>query len=261
MRCAVFALLLLSLCAGALAYPRFVEGYADGEWNNLTGWSSTQDVKVGIQHGDAEQGPLDQGYVTLLNEWYDTGGTRLQTSQSSTQGTTVALGYRHWFPGKEFYGSVTAGESVLGPNAGHIDFRAGFAGYNAWEQVKGESEQTTKARYPHYTDLYGEIFYLSLAKDTFATARYRPGFILLQDKDELSGEENGRLWLYGVGQLWASGTGTNGADNRLEAGIGIGYVFHAHLDLNFDLREGDVFRGTTPERTYFNPTVVVAGNF
>jgi len=228
---------LVVLCAVAQAYTRFEDGYADVVWNNLTGWSSYQSVKMGV-----EQGP-DQLYGMLTNEYYDTRGTRL-LYQYNTQGTTLGIGYRHWFPGKHFFGTVSVGEGVVGANAGRFDLRMGFAGYDAWEQEK------TK----RFTDLYGEYFYVGRASDTFASVRYRPGITLLKD-------ETGRLWMYGVGQLWLSGTGENGTDNRLEVGPGIGYVYRGRVSFNFDLREGYVLRGTTTQRSYFNPTIVLAGNF
>ena len=64
-----------------------------------------------------------------------------------------------------------------------------------------------------------------------------------------------------MGQLWASGTGSNGTENRVEAGIGAGYTYAGMFSVNLELRGGDAFRGTITHRTYFNPTVVISGGF
>ena len=228
-------LLLLTIFANRADAYHVLEGYADACWNNLTGYSSYQHVRLGTRTGDEEFN------LSLRNEWYDTRGTRLPY-QYNEQGTTIGAGYRHWFPGNKFFGEVSTGVGVLGANSGRLDFRSGFAGYNAWESGK------------RFTDLYGELYYVGRALDTFGSLRFRPGHILHQDT-------RGRLWAYGVGLLSASGTGANGTDNRIEAGAGLGYLFHGTMTANIELREGYAYRGTITSRSYFNPTAVVAGNF
>ncbi len=228
-------LFILLLASTAFAGQRFEEFYGDVVWSKLTGFSGYDSYKSGIRDKQVDY------FLNIKNEWSDTHGTDLPY-QYQIQGFSAGVGGRYWFPGNKFFGTVSVGEGVSGKNTGRFDFRTGFAGYNAWQQQQ------------RFTDLYGELFWVGLAGDSYLNLRFRPGKIVHQD-------ETGRLWLYGVGQLWASGTGSNGTENRVEAGIGAGYTYAGMFSVNLELRGGDAFRGTITHRTYFNPTVVISGGF
>lgn len=225
------ATLLLGAVAGA-ATP-YHDFYADAVWNDLTGFSTMQSARAGLRAG------ANDYYLYLKNEYYDTTGTDLPF-QESAEGTGVGVGYRYWFPGNHLFATVSGGVNVAGKHEGEGELRAGLAGYNAWEAGK------------HYTDLYGELFWVERAEDTLLNIRYRPGITLKRDDD-------GRLWTYGVGQLWASGSGDYGTENRAEAGIGLGYISDHGWSASVELREGYSYRGNIDDKAYFNPTIVLAG--
>jgi len=225
----------VALAASAAAQqPEFFRDvYADAVYNRLTGFSTSQIARVGFKKGQ------DDLHVLFRNETFDTRGTDLPF-QYAARGTSVALGYRHWFPGNRMFGTISYGTGLAGTIKDKADFRAGFAGYTDWSNGR------------NFTDLYGDLFYVGVAKDTYLNLRIRPGRILRQDKD-------GRLWVYGVGQLFAAGSGARGTENRVEAGLGIGYLFRGKVTLNLEMRGGYAYRGDISKRTYLNPTIILAG--
>ncbi|MHB9134712.1 MAG: hypothetical protein ACYDBB_26875 [Armatimonadota bacterium] len=225
---------LATACVLAAAVPRpFSDLYADTSWNDLTGFSTYVNARTGVRNGHNDY------FVYLRNETYDTRGTDLPFREQSA-GTSVGVGYRYWFPGERIFGTVTAGVTVAGSHSGEADLRAGFAGYDAWERGK------------HYSDLYGEVFWVERADDVLMTVRARPGITLRRDA-------NGRLWTYGVGQGWASAGGDAGTENRVEAGVGLGYISDHGWSASAELRAGYAYRGEITDRTYLNPTITLAG--
>ena len=232
-----FAIILACLALSMMAFAgeRFEDVYAEAVWSDLTGLSSIQSARVGTRNGNTDL------YLTLRNEWYDTMGTDLPF-QYRARGSSVGVGVRQWILNRRATIGVSVGKVIDGPEPERLDVRAGMAGYDSWEDGK------------RFTDLYGELFWVSRADDAFLYLRYRPGLTLRRD-------ENGRLWVYGVGALWASGEGDLGTENRVEGGIGLGYIYHDHLTANLELRAGHSYSGTVSDRNYLNPTVVVAGNF
>jgi hypothetical protein len=231
----VLLVLVLAVASPLVAAPTFQEGYADAVWSNLTGFSSYQRYTTGVRRGSTDY------YLSLKNEWYSTKGTNLPF-QYSARGTDVGVGLRYWFPGRYLSGAVSLAHGVAGANEGQSDFRAGLVGYRQWEHQRRVNE------------VYGELTWVERADDLFLSVRARPGLVLNQTA-------SGRLWAYGVGQVWASGQGENGTENRVEAGVGLGYLYRGQYTANLELRAGHSFSGTITERDYFNPMVIVAGNF
>ncbi len=224
---------IVGLLATAQAARSFQDLYADVVWENLTGLSSFQNYRLGWRDGAWEY------YGFIKNEWANTHGTALP--QDESRGLTPGVGIRYWCPGHKMFLTTSYGECVLGSNVGREDFRVGAAGYDAWTHQR------------RFTDLYGELFWVQYAQDAFLNLRLRPGLILRQRKNE-------QLWVYGVGQLWASGTGDNGTENRAEIGVGVGCIAWNRVSANFDFRVGDAFSGTIPHRHYINPMFVIATN-
>ena len=211
------------------------EGYFDAGYEKLIGVFSTQILRYGIRYGQ------DDLHVYVRNETLDTRGTGLPYPQA-VQGSSVGLEYRHWFPGNQMFACISIGDGVGGLNQGKTDVRYGLVGYTNWVHNSW------------FSDFYGELFYIALAGDTFLDARLRSGRIWHKDKQ-------GYVWGYVVGQFWASGQDETGTENRMEAGLGIGYVFKNAISLNFELRGGYSYRGETNEKTYFNPTIILSGGF
>ncbi|MHB9024719.1 MAG: hypothetical protein ACYC7E_11190 [Armatimonadota bacterium] len=228
----LFLVLLTVLAAHALPYTSY---YGEVVWSDLTGASSSHLLRVGLRDGPSDY------HLFVRNDWFDTTGTDLPF-QYSVRGTTVGIGYRYWFPGDYLYATVMVGSVVEGDFEGETDVRAGFAGYREW--LHGT----------RVSDLYGDLTWYSRAEDVFLNLRYRPGVILNQTDD-------GRLWAYGVGQVWASGEGNSGTDNRVEAGIGLGYLYKGKVTINAELRAGYSYRGAISDRTFVNPVVFIAGGF
>jgi hypothetical protein len=228
--------LVAAISSAALAqWKPFYDGYADVTWSRLTGSSTFLHLRGGFEKGQ------HQVFAFGRNETYDTRGTDLPF-QYSARGTTVGVGYRYWLPGRQWFLSVTEGIGLDEANRKRNDFRVGGAGFTEW----WKNEMCV-------TDLYAEIFYVGRAEDVFASARVRPGKVLRRF-------EGGRLWAYGVGQGYISGKGTSGTENRVEAGMGLGYIFKNRFTLNAEIRRGYSFRGTISERGYWNPVIFLAGN-
>ncbi|CAN5389175.1 hypothetical protein BH11ARM1_BH11ARM1_07370 [soil metagenome] len=228
---------VLAISAGALCQTKtFYDGYADVVYSKLTGTSTYQFIRGGIKQGQHEY------FGFVRNEAYDTHGTDLPF-QYSSRGVTAGLGYRYWLPGNQWFLTVMDGVGVGGDNQKANDFRVGAAGFTEW--WKGDKQ---------VTDLYAELFYVGRAEDTLLSARLRPGVVLNKYPD-------GRLWAYGIGQVWASAHGRNGTENRVEAGVGLGYIFGKNYTLNGELKAGYAYRGAITNKSYFNPTVYLAGNF
>ena len=231
--------LLLAPASIAFAGVPFSAFYGDAAWSNLTGASTYDSYLSGISVKETDY------YLSVKSEWSDTHGTTLPY-QSELDGITVGCGAREWFYRHHFFAGVSLGEGVIGQWSGHPDLRIGGAGGNAWEHGK------------RYTDLYSELFYVSRANDSSLFLRYRPGLKLTQH------HEDSRFWVYGISELWASGRGLYGTENRIEVGPGLGYIFYsgaAGLSANLDLCGGYSYRGSIPHRSYFNPTITVAGGF
>lgn len=214
----------------------FYELYADAVWSRLTGKSTTQLLRAGYKFG------FNQDiHFYFRNEQQDTTGTDL-AYQYNLRGTYAGVGYRLWFPGNKAYFTTSWSVGISGVNQKQNDIRAGVAGYDEWSSEK------------FVTDVYGDCFYVDLAKDTYASLRFRPGRILSRD-------QNGRLWAYGILQGYASGKGVNGTENRIETGLGLGYLVGGKVTFNAEMRYGYSFRGTITDQRYWNPTFLIAGFF
>ena len=229
---ALFTLLLLLCVSQAFAVP-FRDIYADAAWSDLTGLSSSQHFTWGSRDGDFAT------FVSLKNEWFDTRGTDLPF-QYSARGSRVGVGGRYWFAENKMHASASTSYVFAGFNEGKMDNRVAVVGYDQWEQGK------------RYSDLYGDLAWVDLADDVFLNVRLRKGTILARDEQK-------RIWVYGLGQVYASGSGDNGTENRLETGIGVGYIWRGQISANLDLRVGHSFQGDISDKDYFNPMLVISG--
>ena len=215
------------------------EGYFDAGYERLIGTFSTQMLRYGVRYGD------DDIHLYIRNETLDTRGTGLPYPQAVV-GTSVGLEARHWFPGNKMYAVVSMGDGVGGLNQGKTDTRYGLAGYTSWANDRW------------FGDLYGELFYIALAGDTFFDWRLRSGRKIKIYKDR------SYLWDYVVGQFWVSGQTESGTENRMEFGPGIGYMFRDAISVNLELRAGYAFRTGIDDggdRVYWNPTFIIAGGW
>ncbi|MDR3689825.1 MAG: hypothetical protein P4L46_10635 [Fimbriimonas sp.] len=214
---------------------RFIEsGYFDAGYEKLIGVFSDQIIHAGVRYGQ------DDLTGFFRNTTLDTRGTGLPYPQA-VQGTTIGIAARHWFPGNQMFATVETGDTIAGPFSGRTDTRYGMVGYTNWTHDKA------------FTDVYGELFYIALQSDTFADLRFRSGQILTKDKD------GNYFWLYLVGQGWISGRDTVGTENRVEAGPGLAYVFKKlNLSVNLEMRGGYSFKGSIPDKSFFNPTLIVS---
>jgi hypothetical protein len=202
----------------------------------LVGTFTTQIVRYGVRY---EQHEL---HLYARNETLDTRGTNLPF-QSIVTGFSMGAAYRYWFPGNHFFATVSGGKYLSGPNKDRTDFRVGSAGY--W----GGRSEASKS----FNDIYADAFYIDIAKDFFVSGRMRSGLVLLDNGKQGFGTG------YGVLQVFASGKGTNGTENRIETGFGIGYVYRQKVSLTVELRAGYAFRGVINNRTYLNPMIVLSG--
>lgn len=210
------------------------ETYFDAGAEDLIGTFTTQIIRYGIRYQQHEI------HVYGRNETLDTRGTNLPY-QSIVAGTSVGAAYRYWFPGNRLFATVSDGQFLSGNNKGKSDFRFGLAGYYDWRSDK------------MFTDIYGDLFYIDIQKDTFATARLRSGMIL----SHIGG---GPLTGYGVFQVFNSGKGDSGTTNRVEGGFGVGYTYANKISLNVEMRAGYAYRGIINNRTFLNPMIVLSGS-
>ncbi len=213
----------------------FYEVYADAVSQKLTGFSMLQQIRAGYRYGQFDV------HALLRNEQFDTKGTNLPF-QFAARGTTLGVGVRWWFPGNKAWATASYGRGISGFAQGKNDLRIGGAGYDSWQSDK------------YFTDVYADLFYVDLAKDSYGTLRFRPGYIL-------SKASNNMLWAYGIAHGWASGKGKNGVENRIETGVGVGYRIGGNLTLNAEYRLGMVYRGAINQRSYTNPMIFIAGFF
>lgn len=214
------------------------EGYFDAGYERLLGTFSTQILRYGIRYGQ------DDLHLYFKNQTLNTNGTGLPYPQAVT-GTSVGVEARHWFPGDKIYASVSMGEGISGLDSKQADFRYGAAGYTSWANGRW------------FSDLYGELFYIALAGDTFLDARIRSGRKFHVDK-------TGYWWDYAVGQFWVSGQVESPTENRAEVGWGVSYVYQNAISINFELRGGYAYRSGVDQgndRAYFNPTIILSGGF
>jgi len=210
------------------------ETYYDAGAEDLIGTFTTQIIRYGVRYQQHEI------HVYGRNETLDTRGTNLPY-QSIVAGTSIGAAYRYWFPGNRLFATVSNGQFLSGNNKGKTDFRLGLAGYYDWRSDK------------MFTDIYGDLFYIDIQQDTFATARIRSGMIL----HHVAG---GPVTGYGVFQVFNSGKGDSGTTNRVEAGFGVGYTYASKLSLNVELRAGYAYRGIINNRTFLNPMIVLSGS-
>lgn len=226
---------------GGRSYQPFFEGYFDAGASDLIGLFSTQVLRYGIRSGQHDV------HAFFRNETLDTTGTDLPF-RAIVQGTSVGAAYRYWFPDNKIYATFQYGRIFSGTNEDKDDIRVGLAGYTGNRSEKW------------FSDVYGDFFYIDLAKDTFMSARVRNGLVLNSRRDST-------LTGYVVGQAFASGKGQNGTENRVEAGFGVGYTFlnvlspRGAISANLELRAGYAFRGTINDRTYLNPQFIISGGF
>ena len=215
---------------------KFVEGlYFDAGAEDLIGTFTTLVARAGVRYNDDE---LD---VYFRNETLDTRGTNLPF-QSVIAGASAGVAYRHYFLKDHVFFTASDGSYFSGPNSGKGDFRLGLVGQFDWRNEKV------------FTDIYTDLFYIDLVKDTILTGRIRSGVIVLKNK-------TGQVIGYGVAQMFASGSGSEGTENRVEAGFGVGYIFQGHISLNVELRAGYAYRGLIDNRAYLNPMIVLSGGF
>jgi hypothetical protein len=220
---------------GPKKYRTFFEGYFDAGASDLIGLFSTQVLRYGIRSGQHDV------HAFVRNETLDTTGTDLPF-RAIVQGTSVGAAYRYWFPENKIFATIQYGRIIGGDNRNRDDVRVGLAGFTGSQSEKW------------FNDIYADFFYIELAKDTFLSARHRNGLILNRSQD-------GVLTTYLVGQVFASGKGQNGTENRLEGGFGIGYTYRNLISANLELRAGYAYRGTINERSYLNPQFVISGGF
>jgi len=217
--------------------------YVDGVVTQLTGVSSMQQYTFGARKGAYGV------YGQIQNAWSDTHGSDA-LYQYSARGLTISAGLRYWLPGEAWYGFAQVGHVLTGNSKGTDEERLGLAGFNEWDFGKKKDK---------VLDFYGDLTWVNNpdTADTYLTMRVRDGKVLHQ-------EGNSRLWAYGVGQLNGSASGSNGINNRIEAGVGLGYrTYQAPFGMNasFELREGYSFQGVIAHKTYFNPTFIISGGF
>lgn len=213
----------------------FYEVYADAVSQRLTGFSTLQQLRAGYRYGQVDV------HALLRNEQFDTKGTNLPF-QFAGRGTSLGVGVRYWFSGNKAWATASFARGIAGFVKGKNDIRLGGAGYDAWQSDK------------YFTDVYGDLFYVDLAKDTYGTLRFRPGYILSKDG-------NNMLWAYGIAHGFASGKGANGVENRIETGVGLGYRLGGNITLNAEYRLGYVYRGAINQKRYTNPIIFIAGFF
>ncbi|MCX7705224.1 MAG: hypothetical protein N2115_03060, partial [bacterium] len=199
----------------------FYKFYADAMKANLTGLSTYGNVKFGYHFNNNMEA---YGYLTY--EWADTTGTNLPF-QYRYEGLTAGLEISYGFFYEDRLKAIIGyGFGLTGDVMDRNDFRIGIIGNTFFDKEA------------FYSDIYGELIWSTRADDIFLNLRYRPGRKLIQT-------ENTRLWIYGVAQLYASGKGENGTENRIEAGPGIGYLFlGGKASTNLEVRFGHSFRGT-----------------
>lgn len=189
-------------------------------------------------------------HVYFRNETLDTRGTNLAYT-SVIQGSSVGVDYRFWFIPNHAFFTVSDGRYLSGPNKNLNDPRAGVVGEFGW----GRPYARDTGKLGTFTDIYTDAFYVDLVKDTFFSGRFRSGIVPFENN-------MGEVQAYGVLQAFASGTGTNGSENRIESGLGLGYLFlQKHVSLNVEMRGGYSFRGSINRRTYLNPLVILSGSF
>ena len=213
----------------------FYEVYADAVSQKLTGFSTLQLLRAGYRYGQFDV------HALVRNEQFDTKGTNLPF-QFAARGTSAGLGVRYWMPGNKAWVTASYARGVSGFVQGKNDIRLGGAGYDAWQSDK------------YFTDVYADVFYVDLAKDTFGTLRFRPGYILSKTGGNM-------LWAYGIAHGFVSGKGKNGVENRVEGGVGLGYRLGSNISINAEYRLGYVFRGEINQKRYTNPTIFIAGFF
>ncbi len=215
------------------------EGYFDAGYEKLIGTFTDAILRYGIRYGQ------DDLHMYIRDDTLDTRGTGLPYPQVVT-GLSAGLEARHWFPGNQMYAVVSMGDGLSGYNQGKTDTRYGLVGFWDWKHERWLS------------DFYGELFYIALADDSFFDWRLRTGRIWKEYKDK------SYLWGYWVGQFWVSGMEESGAENRFEAGPGIGYMWRNAISINLEMRAGYGFRegmDASGERLYWNPTLIIAGGF
>ncbi len=217
---------------------RYVQsGFFDVGYEKLLGVFSDEIIHGGLRYGQ------DDITAYIRNGTLDTRGTGLPYPQAVT-GTSVGLELRHWFPKNQMFATVSIGDGIAGYNQGKTDVRYGLVGYTNWTNGKWLS------------DIYGELFYIALAGDTFLDARFRGGTTTTKDK------AGNYFWTYVVGQFWVAGQGVSGTENRVEVGPGVAYVWKRfNLSANLEFRGGYSFRGAIPNPIYFNPTFIISAGF
>jgi hypothetical protein len=209
--------------------------YFDAGAEDLIGTFTTLVLRAGERYYDDE---LD---VYFRNETLDTVGTNLPFQQVIS-GASVGADWRHWFLKNHVFFTVSDGYYLSGPYKDNWDFRVGAVGSFGWQSAAW------------FTDIYTDLFYVDLLKDTIFTERFRSGPIIYKNK-------YGQVIAYGVEQGIADTLGTEGSENRAEVGFGVGYIFMGHIALNIDMRAGYAYRGEIYNRTYLNPMIVLSGSF
>jgi len=210
--------------------------YSEAVYNRLTGTSTAIIGRYGYRYGQHEI----HGF--FRNETFDSRWPP-PPALCASRGGVAGVGYRYYFgPQDKAFFTASAGAGILGENVGKPDYRIGLVFGDFWEKGKAVG------------DLYAEAFWVSRADDALATVRVRPGTILHRD-------ENGRLWAYGVGQMWASQKRKSGTENRVEVGAGLGYVYKGMLSFNLEFRGGYQFAGEPSSRAYTTPWITISGGF
>lgn len=224
-----------SMVSNKAKFSTFFQGYFDAGASDLIGTFSTQVFRYGVRSGQHDL------HAYVRNETLDTTSTNLPF-RSIVQGFGGGIGYRYWFPGNKLFFTTQLGYIFSGFNKDKTDLRVGFAGY------------TNSTSEKWFSDIYGDFFYVDLAKDVFLSARGRSGIILNKNRD-------GVLSTYLVGQTFFSGKGLSGTENRIEGGFGFGYTFRNAVSANVELRAGYAYRGLINDRAYLNPQIILSGGF
>ncbi len=233
-----------------LNFRVFEEGYADTVWSHRFGYSALAQYTIGLTDGSNDV------FLHATYDWATTSGSSVPY-QSSQSGAILWVGARHWFFNHSTWLGALYGWGLTEDRRGNYELRLGGAGF--WENWDDPLYRAHGWR----RETYGEAFWVEPISDGFFMARHRYGPVLAEFK-------KGYVWAYGVGQLNLSVSGDNGADNRLEAGIGIGYLrpftmgkYACRFTANAELREGTTLRGDTGgmTHTYFTPWLGLAVGF
>jgi len=232
-RCRLISVIsLIVLATGfAAADGLFATMDATVSATRLTGLAAGQHLRYGWQNGTTES------FVFINHDWYD---TTVPPLRYQINGLVDGIGYRQTMLRGYLVFTASLGEIVAGTDEKKLDPRAAVSVARQWSRGRG------------LNDYSAELLWAPRVHDLFFTAGMRPGVVLHRDA-------SGRLWWYGIGQVWASGVDRLGAENRVESGVGISYRYHDYLTATLEVTAGYAYRGTIDDRAYLNPSFAISG--